>query len=412
MAISAAEQYMLELINRARLDPLGEAQRLGISLNDGLEAGRLGSAPRGVLAFEGALEQAAIGHSQWMLATDTFSHTGINGSTPSARALAAGYQGGGVGENISWWGTTGTLNLEAAIARQHASLFLSPGHRLNILEASYRDIGLAQEAGQFSYNGTTYNASMVTQNFGAQAGVFHVTGVVYDDNDGDRFYSIGEGRGGASFASAGNATTSAAAGGYALDVVEGGPVLITGTLDGLDFALRIAVEGQNAKLDVVNGAEVLVSADVTLLTGLHDARLLGAGALDASGNAAANSLEGNAARNVLSGLAGNDLLQGKAGNDLLRGGTGDDQLTGGTGADSFVFTLRAGDDVITDFELTDRLRLDDRLWGGTVTTAAGLVADHAQVVAGDVLIDLMNGQSLRLEGFSDLAALEARIVLV
>lgn len=36
MTISAAEQLLIELINRARLDPLAEAQRLGIDLNAGL----------------------------------------------------------------------------------------------------------------------------------------------------------------------------------------------------------------------------------------------------------------------------------------------------------------------------------------------------------------------------------------
>ena len=60
MAISAAEQYMLELINRARLDPLGEAARQGIGLNDNLTPDRLHSGVRGVLAHDEALERAAI----------------------------------------------------------------------------------------------------------------------------------------------------------------------------------------------------------------------------------------------------------------------------------------------------------------------------------------------------------------
>ena len=32
MSLSAAEQYMLELINRARLDPIAEAQRYNLAL--------------------------------------------------------------------------------------------------------------------------------------------------------------------------------------------------------------------------------------------------------------------------------------------------------------------------------------------------------------------------------------------
>ena len=39
------EQLMLELINRARMDPAGEAARQGISLNQGLAAGTISTAP-------------------------------------------------------------------------------------------------------------------------------------------------------------------------------------------------------------------------------------------------------------------------------------------------------------------------------------------------------------------------------
>src|SRR3954463_12402694 len=38
---TAFEQYFLELVNRARLDPAAEAARLGIGLNDGLGGGQL-----------------------------------------------------------------------------------------------------------------------------------------------------------------------------------------------------------------------------------------------------------------------------------------------------------------------------------------------------------------------------------
>ena len=49
--ISAQKQLMLELINRARLDPLGEAALYGIDLNQGLTAGTIPSAPKEPLAF-------------------------------------------------------------------------------------------------------------------------------------------------------------------------------------------------------------------------------------------------------------------------------------------------------------------------------------------------------------------------
>ena len=40
MSLTAAEQYLLELINRARLDPVAESQRYGLTLNAGLPAGK------------------------------------------------------------------------------------------------------------------------------------------------------------------------------------------------------------------------------------------------------------------------------------------------------------------------------------------------------------------------------------
>ncbi len=429
MAVTAAEQYMLELINRARLDPLGEAARYGIGLNDNLATDQLHSGPRSVLAFQDNLELAAIGHSNWMLANDVFSHTGVNGSSPAQRAIAAGYQGWGAGENISWRGTTGYMNLESTIALQHADLFRSASHRLNILYDSYREIGIAQEAGQFTASGTTYNASMVTQNFSSQPDIYYVTGVVYSDTNADHFYSIGEGQGGASFVTNGDSVLSAAAGGYALEAIEGGPVLVQGTVGTKDFAVRIAVDGVNAKLDVVSANTFYASANIALVSGINNVRLLGTGALNASGNSAANVLVGTSARNLLSGAGGNDTLYGRAGNDLLRGGSGQDRLigeagndvlygdsgndrmSGGSGTDVFVFSAGAGNDIITDFGSTDRLRFDDAIWSGSLSSAAELVAERARILAGDVVIDLTDGQLLTLDGVSSLSGLSQRIDL-
>ena len=101
---SAYEQYMLELMNHARSNPGAEAARLGIGLNDGVAAGTLSGAPEQPLAFNPQLIDAAQQHSAWMLATDTFSHTGANGSSPGDRMNAAGYGFNGAwgwGENIA-----------------------------------------------------------------------------------------------------------------------------------------------------------------------------------------------------------------------------------------------------------------------------------------------------------------------
>ena len=118
---NALEQFMLELVNAER--------------------SKAGAQP---LAFDDSLNVAAENHSQWMLDTDTFSHTGVGGSSPGTRMSNAGYVFSGSwawGENIAWQGTTGTLNLVAAIDAEHAALFQSQGHRENILNDTYQELG-------------------------------------------------------------------------------------------------------------------------------------------------------------------------------------------------------------------------------------------------------------------------------
>lgn len=448
MALSAAEQYMLELVNRARLDPAGEAARHGIDLNAGLRAGTLTAAPRFVLAPNTLLETAAIGHSQWMLATDVFSHTGAGGSTFQQRVTAAGYIYSLVGENISWVGSTGPIDANLRIAQQHQNLFISPSHRLNLLSANFREIGIAQELGVFTSNGVNYNASMVTQNFGRSGTNLFVTGVAYTDRDGDGFYDIGEGLAGVRFTSGTASVLTAAAGGYSLSVAPAAQLSVTGLVGTLAFSALLDLSVGNAKLDVVGGNTFYSSANITLVSGINSARLLGIANLNASGNTVANKLTGNSGDNTLLGLGGNDTLLGGAGNDSLNGGTGNDRaegdlgndilrgaggqdlliggagadslygdagndtLTGGLDADSFYFARLGGTDTITDMGATDRLVLDDAIWGNTPMTAAQAVASFATVTSAGVLIDFHNGQTITLADLTSLVGLDSHITII
>ncbi|MFM9936695.1 MAG: calcium-binding protein, partial [Novosphingobium sp.] len=61
----------------------------------------------------------------------------------------------------------------------------------------------------------------------------------------------------------------------------------------------------------------------------------GAGAINGTGNAQANTITGNASANVLDGGSGADTLIGGAGDDLLRGNSGSDRMVGGTGNDTY-----------------------------------------------------------------------------
>ena len=59
MALTTAEQYLIELINRARLDPQAEAARYGLSLNAGLQGTVITAAALDPLAPNTLLEKSA-----------------------------------------------------------------------------------------------------------------------------------------------------------------------------------------------------------------------------------------------------------------------------------------------------------------------------------------------------------------
>ncbi|MBR2534632.1 MAG: hypothetical protein IKE66_01030 [Hyphomicrobium sp.] len=125
-ALNAYEQLLLELMNRARLDPASEAARLGISLNAGLAAGTISTAAKAVLAPNSDLVTAARGHSQYMIDVDQFAHSGIGDGTPTSRMQAAGYTLTGswrTGENMAWVGTTGTANAIAFTMNRRQPVF-------------------------------------------------------------------------------------------------------------------------------------------------------------------------------------------------------------------------------------------------------------------------------------------------
>lgn len=442
MTITAAEQYLLELINRARLDPVAEAARYRIDLNASLSPGQLGTESRQVLALNDDLNDAAIKHSLWMLAVDVFSHTGANGSQPWDRATAEGYAWNNIGENIAFTGTTASsINLQTAISQHHQGLFLSAGHRVNMLNDTYREVGIAQEAGDFRQGSTTYRASMLTELFGLSGSKVFVTGVAYTDSNSDGFYSIGEGRSGVTFASGAATAVTAAAGGYGLSVTANAGVTVSGTVGTTAFTAIVNASDGNVKLDVVNGDTFYASGGVTLLTGIQNLKLLGLDGLHATGTEVGNQIHGNAGNNLISALGGNDRVYGNNGvdrlfggdgNDVLRGGShrdflyggagrdrlygdmGNDVLSGGDGADSFYFLRRGGMDVVTDFDLAegDRMFLETTIWGGTAMTAAEVITEYADVVGNAVVFDFGNGQTITLSSISTLDGLDQAINII
>ena len=98
--------------------------------------------------------------------------------------------------------------------------------------------------------------------------------------------------------------------------------------------------------NVGEGADTVQSyIDYSLVgTQLENITLQGTANLNATGNAADNSLIGTSGNNTLDGGDGADVLDGGFGNDLLIGGNGNDTLTGGGGVD--VLQGGAGNDTL------------------------------------------------------------------
>ncbi|MBX9700028.1 MAG: CAP domain-containing protein, partial [Acetobacteraceae bacterium] len=253
------EQYLLELVNRARANPGAEAQRLGIGLNDGLSPGTIAATAKQPLAFNPQLIDAARDHSAWMLATDTFSHTGAGGSSPGDRMTAAGYSFTGSwtwGENISIrWGSGTALN-GAQVEAFHDGLFRSAGHRTNILNDGFKEIGTGLALGE--YRGST--GATATEVFARSGTGSFLTGVAFDDRDGDRFYDPGEGLGGLSVQISGGGgtfqTTTWGSGGYQIKLAAG-TYSVTFSGGGLASPVTksVTIGSANVKLDLDTDAD-------------------------------------------------------------------------------------------------------------------------------------------------------------
>ena len=252
---TAYEQYLLELVNWARANPTAQANFLGIDLNQNLPAGTISPSAKAPLAFNGLLIDAARQHSDWMLANNTFSHTGIGGSSARDRIEASGYQPGWSGENIAWRGTTGTLNLEESVYQSHNGLFVSSGHRTNLLHEEFKEIGIGVRTGEFTTSdGRSFNAGMITQKFGQSTDGPFLTGVVFDDRDQSGFYTVGEGLGGAAITARGTGgvfeTATWGSGGYTLEL-QPGTYAVTVSYGGRTLEANVNIGTSNIKLDAI-----------------------------------------------------------------------------------------------------------------------------------------------------------------
>jgi uncharacterized protein YkwD len=91
------------------------------------------------------LDQAAQRHAEDMLARDYFAHESPEGKTVRDRAKAAGYDWRMIGENIA----SGQFSVEEVMD----TWMNSPGHRRNILEPGFRELGIGLARGKSGKGG-------------------------------------------------------------------------------------------------------------------------------------------------------------------------------------------------------------------------------------------------------------------
>jgi uncharacterized protein YkwD len=400
--LTQEEQMLLEMMNRARLDPAAEAVRQGIDLNAYIAAGTISAASKQPLAGNNLLDNAAESHtaivsSSGVLTSGGDPHSGTGDKTPDARISAAGY-------SYNWWaenvGTAlGTTASEAALQNVHNNLFKDDpsynrgtpgGHRLNILNDNLREVGIGVVNGTVNGNSTIIS----TEDFGTSGNKTFLTGAVYNDKNGDHFYGLGEAVQGvtATVTSAGAAVGSDATGaGGGWSVAEtGGTFDVTFSGGGLaaSVAARIEAGTRNAKVDLVNGNEIDASASATLGAGAKDLHLLGIDAINGTGNALDNVIWGNKGANVLQGLGGNDTIDGAAGDDtaVFSGARSQYQITLLNDHSVRIVDTRSGADGTDTVDNVEHFRFADATLNfadlGAVAAAkntapVAAIADHA-----------------------------------
>lgn len=374
---SAYEQFLLELINTSRksagLQPL--------AMNDYINA-------------------AAEVHSDYQLATNKLTHTGSGGTTAYTRMVNAGFDFVGSstwGENVGWQSISGATSYQDELQRIHEWLMNSPGHRANLLNGSFREVGIGVDAGFFQ----GFNSVIATEDFATAKGNPFLTGVAYADANGNARYDVGEGLSGV-LVRAVNQTTGAifmaaggSAGGYSLELPAG---TYSYSLSAAGYALKsgtVSIAASNVKVDWISPAASSVTPALAPL----------------DGTAGRDRLVGTLASDTIQGFAGNDVIDGRGGADRMIGGLGDDIYYVDASGDAVVELAGEGSDTvfsrIASYTLpgnVEVLKLDGSTiaWEGIGNAAAnklyGNAADNRLVgLEGD---DLLSGRAGadRMEG--------------
>ena len=408
---TSAEQLLLELTNRARMDPQGEVTRVAqdlnvpfTDLNQFIAANESGypitPTPKQVLAGNNILEGVAAAHSNAMAIAQNPVHSGLSdnsGGDPAQRIADAHYSQNLLSffrdENIqvrSWSAPLTQTQIAWLIQQNHDNLFYDNpaiefgdpgGHRMAMLDNNAREVGMGVTTG--TYGG--YNAVYVTEDFGVSGTNSFLTGAVYNDANGNNFYDLNEGVQGvtAKVTTTGGtlvgSDTTGSGGGWSVSEPGGTyNVTFTGLATG-DVTATVAGGNLNAKVDLVNGNVIFSNANTTLGAGATDLHLLGIGNINGTGNAA------------------NNVFYGTKGNNIFNGGLGSDTVVYSGAMASYGITPNAdGSITVTGPDGTDtlisieKIQFKDQSYTPPNTNPGSVSISDAQIVEGNNGTQLLN----------------------
>lgn len=273
---TAIEQMMLYDTNHVRIDPQGELKYLFTStsptlvspdanVNYAMQAFSVSTSdlltqwhdlvPTAPLDWSPSLYSSAGAHNAVMIRTNSQTHQAAGEPDIGTRMRNAGYSPYWYGENIfaysntEFYGDSGFL-----IDWGNAE----PGHRDNIMNPQYRDVGI-----NITVTGNSYPSTgplVITQDFASPQTATNpdMVGVVYKDTNHNGRYDSGEGIGGATITIVGPTgtftTTSMTAGGWQYPVAAGNYTVSVsgGTFLGTS-SVKVTMGSANREVDFISG---------------------------------------------------------------------------------------------------------------------------------------------------------------
>lgn len=322
--VSRLEQWLLELTNMARLDPLSMAQAFGIDLNQGLPPGTISATAKQPLAMSDILAATTDFHGDWILQNNSFGTFGYLDSSPGDRMAYAGFNGGEPfdwAENIGWrdYALNASLFEDSIAASIWRDLFIAPETRQALLAENFNEVGFSYIVGQIA--DFDRKAALMTQDFGDSDTVF-ITGGAYASWTFEMNWTfMPVGVSGVTMKTPDDIMVTDETGGYRLAAEAGRTSVRLGSAH-----VAVTVEDENIKLDLIGDSGLRSSHSVSVYSGVTYAKLIGTAdaVLVAGDNAGTIRLEGNSGDNRLSGNRHDNVLDGGLGDDFMQGGDGDD----------------------------------------------------------------------------------------